>query len=437
MSALPADIPGLGATTQKLRASPAFDPMAAGIGPEEYFVLSRIDGQTSIRDLLQMTGFAVDRGVQILVRLRELGAVLLPGEPVPARPAAKPSGRATPPGGTPAIGRTPTPGVARTVTPPQVSRTMTPQPQVSRTMTPPPQAASRTRSGTGPTVSRTATSEAPRSQVLRPMAPPASAPAVAPPPAAAVALDAPTAAEKAALAEDVELSLEERRDILLAARRVATGDALAMLGLAAGADKRAIKRAYFAMSKDFHPDRFYTRRTGSFAARLTAIFEGVTRAYQELGDGKGKGKARSAAAAANAQVEPQTPAEYAAELFARAMELEVHGNPLEAMKLFAATVRVDPQVKYLRRAASCALAAGQPRTAEEYANKAATADPTDGSVARLLASAFRAQGKLEAAEEVLVMAMAVPLENDKLALELRRELTEIRRLLAEQASADR
>jgi Flp pilus assembly protein TadD len=99
------------------------------------------------------------------------------------------------------------------------------------------------------------------------------------------------------------------------------------------------------------------------------------------------------------------------------------------MKLFAAAVRIDPQTRYLRRATSCALAAGQPKTALEYAKKAQTQAPDDPSAARLLATAFRAAGKLSDAEEVLVMAMALKSENDALAFELRNDLMEVRRLL--------
>jgi hypothetical protein len=52
--------------------------------------------------------------------------------------------------------------------------------------------------------------------------------------------------------------------------------------------------------------------------------------------------------------QPQTPQAYAAELFDRACQLEVGGDAMGAMKLFAAAVRVDAQLRYLRRAASCA-----------------------------------------------------------------------------------
>ncbi|MGE3543878.1 MAG: tetratricopeptide repeat protein, partial [Kofleriaceae bacterium] len=127
--------------------------------------------------------------------------------------------------------------------------------------------------------------------------------------------------------------------------------------------------------------------------------------------------------------QPQTPQEYAAELFERACHLEVSGDAPGAMKLFAAALRVDPQVRYLRRATSCAIAFGQPRTALEYAKKAHAQTPNDPSSARLLAAAFKAAGNLADAEEVLVMAMALKTENDSLFTELRNDLAEVRRML--------
>jgi Flp pilus assembly protein TadD len=75
------------------------------------------------------------------------------------------------------------------------------------------------------------------------------------------------------------------------------------------------------------------------------------------------------------------------------------------------------------------MTAGQPKTAVEYAKKAQAQAPTDASALRLLATTFRAAGKLADAEEVLVMAIALPSSNDVLVVELRRDLAEVRRLL--------
>ncbi len=389
---MPAQIAGIGSTAQRLRVSPGFDPLKAAVGPEEYFVLSRIDGTQTLREVLLATGLPVDRAVSIVTRLRSIGALLLPGEttaPPPAAPPQRPSAPKLPSasqsGSMPAMPRTLTPAVPRTLTP-----------SLPRTLTP----------GGG---------------TARP-----STPAMPAPPMHDLTLPGATADELAALAEEVDLDERERRRILAMARLAHGRDPHALLGVPAAADARMLKLAYFQLSKEIHPDRYYGKRLGSFAARMSAVFEAASRAYARLTtNDKGRG-----AQAQSSSDQPQTPQEYAAELFERACQLEIGGEPLEAMKLFAAAVRMDPQARYLRRAASCALAADQPRTAVEYAKKAHTLAPNDPSAARLLATSFRAAGKLADAEEVLVIAMALKSENDVLTAELRNDLAEVRRLLS-------
>jgi curved DNA-binding protein CbpA len=57
-----------------------------------------------------------------------------------------------------------------------------------------------------------------------------------------------------------------------------------ILGVARDADERAIKRAYFKLSKLFHPDRYFGKRVGPFAERLDRIFKRVALAYELLLD---------------------------------------------------------------------------------------------------------------------------------------------------------
>ncbi len=358
---MPADIAGIGPTSLKLRVSPGFDPLKAAVGPDEYFLLSRIDGNLSIREVLLNSGLPVDRGISIVTRLRSIGALLLPGESATPAPASVPAA----PGGT---------------------------------RPPPP------RSAAG-----TARHKDDLAHDLR--------------------LSNPTPEELAALAELSELDDGERRLILTLERMLQKQDPYMLLGVSQGADAKTLKRAYFLLSKEIHPDRYYGKKLGSFATRMSHVFEQTSRAYAQLTTpDKGRGTGSSSTLRTNEQ--PQTPQEYASELFERACQLEIGGDPMGAMKLFAACVRMDPQIKFLRRATSCALAAGQPRSAVEYAKKAHSLAPNDVSSARLLANAFRHAGKLSDAEEVLLMAMAMKNENDVLTIELKNDLAEVRRLLA-------
>ena len=397
MSAVPAEIAGIGSTQQKLRVSPGFDPLKAAVGPQEYFVLSRIDGLQTLRDVLLATGLPVDRAISIVQRLRAIGALLIPGE------TAAPVAAAPPP---------PTPP------PPELRKSAPPAPAAPAASPP-----SRT-SGAVPVIRSAAAGSAPAGASPRRTTGPLP---VHPDPEHDLTLPRATPAELAALREDIPLDDRTRRLILAMARLADGRDPWALLGVPAGAEPRQLKRAYFKLSKEIHPDRYYGERLGSFTDRLPFVFEAVSRAYARLTSPD----RRAAAPAVDRAEQPQTPQEYAVELFDRACQLEIVGEHLDAMKLFAAAVRVDPQPRFLRRAASCALAAGQPRSAVEYAKKAHSLSPADPSAARLLAAAFRAAGKLSDAEEVLVMAMALKSENDVLTSELRNDLAEVRRLLAQ------
>ena len=348
-SAVPPSIGGIGSTQLKLRASPGFDPMKAKVAPEEYFLFSRFDGKQTLRDVLLESGLPMDRAIGIVVKLRGMGALLLPAE----------------------------------TTPP----------------------------------------------VLAPTKPPVAVVAVVaarPAPSLDTTLPDPTPDELRLLTEDSVLTDPQRRRILAIARLLDKRDPWDLLGVSHGADARTLKLAYFKLSKDIHPDRFYGKQLGSFAERLSTVFEAVSRAYERLTSPE---KSSAHATGSPVAETAQSPTEYALELFDRACSFEVSGDHLGAMKLFSAAVRIDPQTKYLRRSASCALAAGQPRTALEHAKKAQSRSPSDPSLARLLATAFKACGKLGDAEEVLVMAMALKSENDQLGQELRNDLAEVRRLL--------
>jgi tetratricopeptide (TPR) repeat protein len=444
VSAVPAEIAGIGATQQKLRVSPGFDPLKAALGPQEYFVLSRIDGQQTLRDVLLTTGLPVDRAIAIVQRLRAIGALMLPGE------AAPPAGPGTPgrsDGGIPQpIPPSPT---IKTTLPPVLNATAvpnaTPPAHPPGTAYPPRSSIARTgpvptlRPAAGPATGPVSGHPGPLAPARRPAAgnaPPAAA--SGPDPEHDLSLSGMTPAEMAGLREAIALDDAIRRRILAMARLSDGHDPWALLGVPAGSDARQLKRAYFKLSKEIHPDRYFGQQLGSFTARLPAVFEALSRAYARLtGTDRSSGAPHAAGAAGSAgnlAEQPQTPQEYAAELFERACQLEIGGDHLDAMKLFAAAVRVDPQPRYLRRAASCALAAGQPRSAVEYAKKAHSLTPNDPSSARLLAAAFRSTGKLSDAEEVLVMAMALKSENDVLTSELRHDLAEVRRLLAQSPS---
>jgi hypothetical protein len=80
------------------------------------------------------------------------------------------------------------------------------------------------------------------------------------------------------------LSAEQRRRIDEVFSSLGRRDAFQLLEIDRGADARALKRAYFRLSKEFHPDRFYGRASAEEHERLAAIFHALKSAFELLSD---------------------------------------------------------------------------------------------------------------------------------------------------------
>jgi tetratricopeptide (TPR) repeat protein len=241
-----------------------------------------------------------------------------------------------------------------------------------------------------------------------------------------------TADEKQAVEDaGVDMGRDERLRVVVLRRRMERGTLFELLGVGEEVDRRELKRAYFALSKQLHPDRYYGRELGVFRLWLSEVFEGVKRAFEILDDDTRRAEYRAMMSQrpevpAPPQARTQTHAEHAAELFERACAAEAAGDHVEALKLFAGANRVDPQPRTMRRAGQCALAAGQLSLAEEYAKKAAGLQPDEPSSARLLARVLRAEGKLVEAETTLERALSLSPRDDTLNRELQSELSAVR-----------
>ena len=92
--------------------------------------------------------------------------------------------------------------------------------------------------------------------------------------------------ESELLAEEVELEHWEKRRILAVVRALETSDYLDVLSLPPGASHRDLKRAYFELSRQMHPDRFYGRKLGSFAPVLDRVFSAVSQVVKSLSDSR-------------------------------------------------------------------------------------------------------------------------------------------------------
>ncbi|HTM22727.1 MAG TPA: Hsp70 family protein [Kofleriaceae bacterium] len=97
---------------------------------------------------------------------------------------------------------------------------------------------------------------------------------------------APTTDEMRLLVEQVDLDDAQKRRVLALVRMLRQGRHYEMLGVVQGCSTRELKRAYFALSKEVHPDRYYGKRLGSFAPLLSMIFETACQAVKTLSDAR-------------------------------------------------------------------------------------------------------------------------------------------------------
>ena len=86
----------------------------------------------------------------------------------------------------------------------------------------------------------------------------------------------------ALMQEDVGLSEEERKRIIFFHTHLEKWTHYELLRAGRQDDAKAIKRAYFARSKEWHPDRFRRAKLGSFKRMIDQIFKQVQVAYGEL-----------------------------------------------------------------------------------------------------------------------------------------------------------
>ena len=81
---------------------------------------------------------------------------------------------------------------------------------------------------------------------------------------------------------DLDAAIRQQIDELYC--QLGTLDYFTLLGIDGNAGARDIKKAYFLLSKKFHPDRFFGKRLGPYQLKLNRIFTTIKAAYDLLGD---------------------------------------------------------------------------------------------------------------------------------------------------------
>lgn len=90
------------------------------------------------------------------------------------------------------------------------------------------------------------------------------------------------------LDDERELTTEEKRDIEIHLQYANNEDYFSLLGLSRTATEMEIKKAYFAVSKKFHPDRYFSKQIGDYKPKLNTIFKKVSEAYEILKDSESR-----------------------------------------------------------------------------------------------------------------------------------------------------
>ncbi|UCD84201.1 MAG: DnaJ domain-containing protein [Deltaproteobacteria bacterium] len=84
--------------------------------------------------------------------------------------------------------------------------------------------------------------------------------------------------------EGVEISEKDKEKIHSTYKSLGNLNYYKILGIEKGADQRKIKSAYFSLSREFHPDRYFRKSIGRYKSMLENIFKKVSEAYEILYD---------------------------------------------------------------------------------------------------------------------------------------------------------
>ncbi len=231
----------------------------------EAFVLSQVDGRATLEEIADVAGLEVEVATRLAERLVELGAAELDGR-----------GR-----------KTKSPPRRKTKAPP-ATRPPRKDPRAESEM--PPGHARRS----DPRVEAFAPIEAPRARApsrsaIRAQRPTGASHVAARTDDGAVrstrrSTPAP-AAPKTKAADDVcELDQDAYANIVAFAGKLDTHDHYALLGLERTVERKAVKRAYFALAAQFHPDRYFKKKLGHARAPLERVFHRITEAHDVLTD---------------------------------------------------------------------------------------------------------------------------------------------------------
>jgi len=224
--------------------------------PTDGYMLSRVDGTLTAREVSQLLPHSPDEFVVSLYRLYCAGLIDFLDAPVRRGRAGSDASEGPRPQAAPKTSQAPPP----------------PPPQPSAAAPPPP------------------------SSAAPPQRPSQPAPRPSPPPAAN---------KPAAAPDDAKPALEEarRKEVLALHAELKTRNHFEILGLTRKADAAQVKEAYFQLARRYHPDVFRGPAFADVAEQVEAIFIRLGQAFEVLKDPKQRGDYEAMVASR----EPRTP----------------------------------------------------------------------------------------------------------------------------------
>lgn len=244
------------------------DASTDGLTPQDWFVLSRVDGRASVHTIGQLVGMNDAAAADVIERLARAGHVSVPGLDVGggSAPASRPSPAARP-------------------TPKPTAR----KPEFVEPKTPPSGRPASSRdggaSGTRPDFDRAES----RTPVGMPRT---KAKAKAKPARVGLTLELVErhwplpfdqfTFDPAEMESGSALTDEQKQVVLYFHYHLKRVSYYDLFGVAKEASKGEIRKAYFRLSKAFHPDRWFRKDVGLFGDRIESVFKWLNRAYAVL-----------------------------------------------------------------------------------------------------------------------------------------------------------
>ena len=237
--------------------------------------------------------------------------------------------------------------------------------------------------------------------------------------AEAAAQEASSAQEEPALLDEVfrphseeEESLLKRIDALY--QKLSGLSKYELLEIEATADAETIKKNYYSLAKEFHPDRYFAVTDESVKAKLTEIFDAITEAYNSLKDEKTREEYLRAAASPGQEEGPSGEMK-AEEQFKRGVDEFKKGNFSGAADNFKWATKLTPKSAQYWSYFSLALSKvpGKLKDAEEALLVAVKLEPFNADHYANLGLVYMKAGVRKRARSNFEKALKIDPSNEK------------------------